>query len=103
MAIIGELRSAIDIVENIAKKMRLTNESKVLNKILTVIYKVGKDGTMGVSLTELQEIGFSKAEIIMATEIAEKKEYILNISSHDGVGWLLSLKGKTYVESLIEK
>ena len=102
MAIIGELKSAIDIVENIAKKKKLSKESKVLNKILTVIYKVGKNGSMGVSLTELQEIGFSKAEIIMATEIAEKKEYILDTSSHDGIGWLLSLKGKTYVESLLE-
>jgi hypothetical protein len=53
------------------------------------------------SLNKVQ--GLSKTDLFDSLEEAEKREFIIDASSHDGNAWLLSQKGIRYVKALLEQ
>jgi hypothetical protein len=98
----SELKALLDMVDKVLEKRRASNAEKMRDKVVTAIYKLGGNGKQGVNAERLeQESGFSRIEIIQAIKMAEEQGWIIDVSSHDGMAWLLKQEAVYYVRGLL--
>jgi hypothetical protein len=102
MGLFNELKALYDLVDKAAEKRRVSDAVKMRDKVVIAIYKLGGNGKQGVDAKQLEkEGGFSKVEIIQAIEMAKEQDWILDVSSHDGLAWALKPKAVYYVRGLL--
>jgi hypothetical protein len=101
---LSELKPALDIVDSILQKGKVSAAQRNRDKVLVAIYKLGDNGHKAVSLEQLEaQGGFSKSQVLAAIEEAEGKDWIIDASSFDRMAWLLKPKAIYYVEGLLKR
>jgi hypothetical protein len=100
---ISELKAALDIVDSVLQKAKVSAAQRNRDKVLVAIYKLGDNGGKSVGPEKLEaQGGFSKSQVLAAIEEAEKKDWIIDASSFDGMAWLLKPKAIYHVEGLLK-
>ncbi|MGB6872724.1 MAG: hypothetical protein WBE46_01040 [Dehalococcoidia bacterium] len=100
---LSELKALLDMVDKVLEKRRTSNVERMRDKVVTAIYKLGGNGGKAVKAERLeQEGGFSKVEIIQAIEMAKEQDWIIDMSTHDGMAWALKSKAIYYVKGLLD-
>jgi hypothetical protein len=70
-------------------------------RVLKAIYKLGDQGARAVSIDEIcKESNLLKGEVLAAIEEADGKGFIIDATTHDGLAWMLKLKGRAYMEDM---
>jgi hypothetical protein len=101
---ISELKAALDIVDSVLQKAKASAAQGNRDRVLVAIYKLGDSGHKSVGPEQLEtEGGFSKSQVLEAIEAAEEKDWIIDVSSFSGMGWLLKRKAIYYVEGLLKR
>ncbi len=101
---LGELKAALDIVDSILQKRKVSVAQRNRDKVLVAIYKLGDNGQKAVSPEQLEtQGGFLKSQILAAIEEAEEKDWIIDASSFSGMAWLLKQNAAYYVEGLLKR
>lgn len=94
-------------VENIQKERQRqldSLENYYFEKTLIELYFLGNKGRNGIVEPALSNIkGLSKKDILNAIYEGEQRGMIMDISTNDGIQWLLTPKGVSYAEALIQE
>jgi hypothetical protein len=100
---ISELASIYQIIDSIFEKKKVNDEQKNMEKVLIAIYQLGEKDTHAVGPDELEtKGGFTKIQISDSIDMAKSKNWILDLSSNDGMSWLLTSEAVFHVEGLLE-
>ncbi|MCD6453013.1 MAG: hypothetical protein J7K77_01835 [Dehalococcoidales bacterium] len=99
---INDVLSILKIIDRVLEKRKASTEQRNRDKVLVSIYKLGSDGGKAVSPSDLEKCGFLKKQIFGAIEAVKSQDWINDVSSHDGVGWMLKRNAIYYVEGLLE-
>lgn len=102
--VFGEINNLFEIYERMKNTRDLSKEQQCFDKTLIGFYHFGNHGRKGVkrgTINQLEDL--SSMEIFTAIERAMNRDFLIDVSSHDGDEWLLSRKGVRYVEALIDK
>lgn len=103
--IIGDIESALNLIEKFYNKTKENNSQKNFDKVLMTMYKLGNQGSPSVDMDMLQKKSeLDKLEILKSIEKAEKKDWLNDVGNFDNENkWMLKRKGVLYVEGLIDK
>jgi hypothetical protein len=67
-----------------------------------VLYAFQKGGNHGVSEDDLNKFtAFSPRDAFLGLKNAERQGYFIDVSSHDGRGWILSQDGISFAKALL--
>ena len=101
---LSDLIAIYDLIEKLAEKKKSSDEEKVFNKVIAVMYKLGNMGTTAVSLEQIVNEGISKMNIFRSIERADLEGLILPCMSFGPeYRWMLSPKGTLYFEALLSE
>ena len=99
---LSELKAFLEIVDRATLKRDASAMEQRRSRVLAGVYRVGKEGTTGASLTDLLSTGFTKAEVSEATEFGQDRGWLTDASTFGGMAWMLTPRGRLYVEGLLE-
>jgi len=100
--IFDELKALVDLYIGYQDNKKKDQKEKNFDLTLLNLYKLGQNGTRGISEDDLKDIqGISRTNLVLAIKQAESIGLIIDISSHDGRVWMLSNDGNLYVRALL--
>ena len=100
-----EVKAFLDLVDKFNEKRQHDEVRNNFNRVLTAIYKLGRNGHQAVSLETLQQhAGLKKLDVLNAIEEATGKGWIIDAGTNEVPNcWGLKTKGILFVRGLLEQ
>jgi hypothetical protein len=100
--IFDELNALVDIYIGYRERKKADQKEKNFDLALLNLYKLGENGRFGISEEGLQDIqGISRTNLVLSIRDALAMGLLINISTYDGRGWILSNDDNLYVRALL--
>lgn len=102
--ILSGVRTLFDLNEKYQIKKVNEHRQKMFELTLKSMYELGGHKERGVDEYSLNKIqGLSKMDLFESLDVADRRGFLIDASSHDGNAWLLSQDGIRYTKALLEQ